>query len=876
MTRRIFFILVLLLAVASLVRAGTVTYTYDAFGQVINAQYDIGMVFLYEYDAIGNRIYAEVDLPSQDVVIRVRKDDETVLDGLNTYAFTDAGQYTGIHGQSDDNGEVFFSPQNFDSGDYKFRVDYLKEQYWSDAVTIPGVQYLDVVIPHVNAAVNVARDGIPMPGVKVYVFNDVNQYLGINGTTDEEGNVIFELPQDKSFKFRVDYLGSQIWSNDILLNQNMTLTVAIPHRDVCITVQGQCDSDQTLKDNVRVYLFTPADRYLGEYRNTDYQGMAYFNLPGMDFKVRADYMKQQYWSEVFNWTDQILIIEEGIARLTVNSISGPVEGVRVYAFTNTGSYLSLNDITDADGQADFILPQGDYRFRADYMGSQYFSDTLTVIPHVLNPVFVSTGGGTFTLTLEQNNQVPLAGVSTYLFSGAGSYLGKSGNTDDQGRVDFNLADGSYKIRVDYMGYNFWTDPFTLPDVTSLTLTIPHQDVAVDIAANFNQTVSPAVGVKTYLFTSSGKYMSQFLTTDDQGRVVYSLPEREYQVRADYMKQQYWTDPFFWADREIIIEHGQADVTVRQEDTPIEQARVYVFTDTDQYLNLSSTTDAQGMAGFILPAGTYKFRADFLNNQYWATSVIQAHSNIPVDINTGGGPVTVQIEREDASPMSDISVYAFTASQSYTGKTSQTDNQGAAAFSLSDGEYTFRADYLGNHYWSDVLTVPDSFTTTLTIDHQPVTLVVNERYNYNYTPLEGIKIYLFKDSQYMGLNSTTNSSGQVSFLLPNQEYRFRADYLKSRYWTDPIQWQDTELDIPNGKVILTVAEDGTPLENVSIYLFTPDGAYLSRTRKTDSQGRSEFIIPANNYKFRIDYGGAQHWTDLITIEADQEVAHDINL
>jgi len=50
----------------------------------------------------------------------------------------------------------------------------------------------------------------------------------------------------------------------------------------------------------------------------------------------------------------------------------PKEGLPVYAFTG-GSYTGYNKTTNASGQALLTLPQGSYRFRADYQGSQYWS-----------------------------------------------------------------------------------------------------------------------------------------------------------------------------------------------------------------------------------------------------------------------------------------------------------------------------------------------------------------------------------------------------------------------------------------------------------------------------------------------------------------------
>ena len=303
---------------------------------------------------------------------------------------------------------------------------------------------------------------------------------------------------------------------------------------------------------------------------------------------------------------------------------------------------------------------------------------------------------------------------------------------------------------------------------------------------------------------------------------------------------------------------------------------HVFTESETYLGLNNTTNAQGIAEFILPEGTYRFRGDFQGNQYWATAQINAHEENNVLINTGGGSFTLHVQHDDGTPMDDIPVYLFNGSQSYLGLSNHTDSQGDAVFSLSDGNYMFRADYLGYQFWTDVFSVPDNLSQTLNIPHQEVTLTVNQAYDYEFIPLENLNVYLFKDSSYKGKHLTTNDQGQVTFLLPDQEYRFRVDYLKSQYWTDPFFWQDSELDIAHGKVNLTITHEETALENIPVYLFTESGSYLGIYQRTDALGNVQFKIPVNTYKFRIDYDSAQHWTEPITIIFDEEINLDINL
>ena len=46
----------------------------------------------------------------------------------------------------------------------------------------------------------------------------------------------------------------------------------------------------------------------------------------------------------------------------------------VYAFDGE-TYTGFHGVNDENGQVIFTLPQGDYRFRADYEGVQFWSNT---------------------------------------------------------------------------------------------------------------------------------------------------------------------------------------------------------------------------------------------------------------------------------------------------------------------------------------------------------------------------------------------------------------------------------------------------------------------------------------------------------------------
>ena len=69
-----------------------------------------------------------------------------------------------------------------------------------------------------------------------------------------------------------------------------------------------------------------------------------------------------------------------------------------------------------------------------------------------------------------------------------------------------------------LGYQFWTDIFTIPTDTSVDFTIPHQDVTVTVTSDYDGDVIPLEGLNVYLFTAAESYLSQNQLTDNQGQV----------------------------------------------------------------------------------------------------------------------------------------------------------------------------------------------------------------------------------------------------------------------------------------------------------------------------------------------------------------------
>jgi hypothetical protein len=195
----------------------------------------------------------------------------------------------------------------------------------------------------------------------------------------------------------------------------------------------------------------------------------------------------------------------------------------------------------------------------------------------------------FAFTVQRNAADPLVSVKAYVFNQEGRYLGLSASTGSSGTVFFSLEDGSYKLRVDYLGYQFWSDLYEVPATISAEINIPHQDVAINVRG-VNQGSPPLPGLKVYLFTETGSYQAQSRITDENGQAVFNLPGQPYKVRVDYLGKQFWSEVFVSRNTTVNIPMGDAEVTVTGAGVALSGVKVYVFSATGSYLGISGTTD----------------------------------------------------------------------------------------------------------------------------------------------------------------------------------------------------------------------------------------------------------------------------------------------
>ncbi|HSM73922.1 MAG TPA: hypothetical protein VK852_04780, partial [Desulfobacterales bacterium] len=708
--------------------------------------------------------------------------------GVRVYLFGETGAFLGASAETDPDGRARF--QLPVGAVFKFRADLQGHRYWSGPITVAGGAANTIGVDAGGGRLRITLgEGpeTPMAGVPVYLFSAAGAYLGEHRSTDLNGGAEFSAAAGR-FKLRADYLGYQFWSDEVAVTADTAVTLTIPHREVAVGVRAAFAGTTSPLPEVPVHLFTPSGAYLNLTLETDPAGRALIHLPERAYRVRADYLDQQFWSQAFTWQESLVTVPMADAEIQVTWNGFPLERVPVYAFTETGRYLKLSGSTDAGGYAAFRLPAGVYTFRADYQSSQYWSAPTVLGADQITPVEITTGGGTFTLTLAKDSGEPLAGVSCYVFSAAGAYLNLSGVTDSQGAVAFDLADGAYRLRIDYLGHRFWTDPLHVPETRQHAAVIPHHDLIVRVAGDFAGDLQPRAGVAVHLFDAAGAYLSVSEQTDENGAVFFSLPAKPYQVRADLLGQQFWSGIFEGHDVAVTIPEAVARVRVEGAQQALCGVPVHVFSAADSYLNLRQDTDPEGIATFRLPAGSYRFRADYQGSRHWASAGLADHGLHDVALDTGGGAFTLSVDT-GSGPLANTRVYVFTATGAYLGLYGVTDGDGQVVFGLAEGSYLFRVDRLGYPFWSPAYSVPEDLSGVLAIPHGDVTVAVAGDYP-TAEPLPGLKVHLFTPAgAFLNQSWSTDSDGRARFHLPDRAFKVRVDTLGQRFWSDEFRSQD---------------------------------------------------------------------------------------
>ena len=723
-------------------------------------------------------------------------------------------------------------------GEYKVRVSYLGQIYWSDDFYHPTVTSITVQIGATGdlMKVHVQNEAGGIEGLTVFSFDALGRYSGEYAVTNSEGDAYLSIAPG-TYVFKVFYLG---------LNYSSSLIDYPTVDETTINIGGGIvyahvvDSDEIGQNNLRVYLFSSTGSYLGVNTRTNESGYAAFSVSSGSYKFRVDYGGAITWSEVFGASDGAVITIYIGGKVYGHVIYGqdelPLNNVRVYLFTASGSYTGRSAQTNATGYVLFNPIEKDswFKLRVDYAGGQEWSNEFNG-SQAVTIVDVNVGAEAYAHVIYGSEGNPLSNVRVYLFTAAGSYSGISARTNATGYARFNgvLKSTNYKFRVDYAGGQFWSTEFN----GSQALVVVDVNVGGTVYAHviYGGGDQPINNVRVYLFTAAGSYSGISARTNATGYARFDgvLATTTYKFRVDYAAGQFWSTEFDGSVDDYVVDINiggtvYAHVIYGPDDEPLGNVRVYLFTDGGSYSGISARTNATGYAEFngVLATTTYKFRVDYAAGQFWSTTFDGSSPESVVDINIGGIVYAHVVFGEESYPLNNVQVYLFTAAGSYSGISARTNATGHAQFNgvLSTTNYKFRVDYAAGQFWSTEFNgaLPE-YTHDINIGARVFCYVTDGT-----NPITNQQVYMYREGgSYTGLSVRTNGTGYADFngTLSTYNYYFRITIGPDTYYSGLFDGTVDKLVVTMDTFVLTPQTAPQIFDPIAIVVPTNDTKFV---------------------------------------------------
>ncbi|UJG43838.1 MAG: type IV pilin [Candidatus Heimdallarchaeum endolithica] len=516
-----------------------------------------GTNYKFRVDYLAYRIWSQtfgasdgavidVNVGGGTIYVNVTDADGNPIRNTRTYLFTSSGSYTGKYANTNTSGIATYG--SVAAGDYKIRIDYLAQRFWSPVFTASNGLIVNASIGGGTLYGNITVAGNALVNARVYLFTASGSYTGKYGNTNSEGIVTFTGIGTSNYKLRVDYQADRHWSDAFYFNETMVYHFELGGG----TIYANVTAGGVPVANTRVYVFTASGSYTGTYNNTNSSGIATFTtLSSGNYKFRVDYLAKRFWSDVFTASDGLVVdvdLGGGTIYVHLNNTYGvDIANVRLYLFTSSGSYTGKYTNTNATGWGVFEgIGESDYKVRADYLAKRYWSNVFTATDGKI--VDFNIGGGIVWLHVFDGSGTDISGPRAYLFTSSGSYTGIYRNLNGTGYLNFTgIGDGDFKWRVDYLAKRFWSDVFSATNGYIEEFNIGGGTIYVHLTVNGADVNNGRI----YLYTNTGSYTGKSVVTNSSGwAVFYGIGAGDYKLRYDYDGTRYWENFTAKADWEV--------------------------------------------------------------------------------------------------------------------------------------------------------------------------------------------------------------------------------------------------------------------------------------------------------------------------------------
>ena len=821
--------------------------------------------------------------------------DVNVLDGEDWL-----DQYDAI---TDENGVAILE---LPDGSYRFRILSNGYEYYTNTenhCTVPDCLEVKYSVPVSSPVTVTVLDAFenPLSDLIIQVYQR-EEFLDYFLETDENGQAIIILPEGQ-YRSSVYIYGQEYYSGvinhcSVPACTSMSITVPEPYT-VEVTVEDYWGDPIT--DNAVHVLNGTKD--IGVTGITNEQGIALLSLAEGDYRFASTYFGRTYYSGTENHCSvptctsaQLTFPELYPVTVTAEDENGtPWTSTGITAYNND-QYLEYSVYTNNSGKAQLYLPPGDYRFRSYVDGFLYYSGTQNhcTVPtcteaEIITPIFNIV---TITVVDPANVVQPDRWVSMYQ---GNTRVGSSTTTDSNGVASLHIPPGNYRAGAEKFNRIYFSDTYSVPTCQTFTTVVPTSGsvpVTVSDSADnpvASQTVDIMVGDDTYgvnAVTNSNGIAT--LSLADQGsyrfRTAITTSNHTYTYYSGI--DNHCTIPGCSSSSIEVPQFGNVTVTVLDVNSlPVAGASVSVYTGTEQ-IGESLDTDANGLASFSLPEGSYRFKAIWNEEelfsgtdnhctitgctgatiQYDEQVLLPTWPKFALAGHTGKGlsspmkdettPVTVSVVDSNGLAQADLTVHVYDGS-SDTGITGTTNGLGQVVFDLANGDYRVRVDKFTGQYFSgssNHCSVPTCTAINATVPvYGVVSVAVIDSGN---TAQPGLSVVALDGTEQIGSGVLTGQDGIAVFNLPEGSYRFSTVYNTQTYFSGT----DDHCSVPTctsagitvpiyASVTISVTDTASVVQaGLQVTAYQGDTA-TAYTAITDENGQVSLTMPEGSYYFR---------------------------
>jgi len=276
------------------------------------------------------------------------------------------------------------------------------------------------------------------------------------------------------------------------------------------------------------------------------------------YRLRIDWLGQYIYTDAFAHSDsttKYVDIEGGRLVILVTAGGEPLPNrvlTRLYNvdYSSAGRYDYLN----STGYAEYgVILNGTYRLRIDWLGQYIFTDVFIHANSSMKTVNIA--GGSLTVLVTAGGQPLPNRVLTRLYNPDNSSAGRYDYLNATGHAEYGvILNGSYRLRIDWLGQYVFTETFDHVDSTLKTVDIGGGSLIVLVQASGEPLPNR---VLTRLYNPNNSSAGRYDYLNATGHAEYGvILNGTFRLRIDWLGSYYWTQTFVHDDSSLKTLHDR--------------------------------------------------------------------------------------------------------------------------------------------------------------------------------------------------------------------------------------------------------------------------------------------------------------------------------